>query len=69
MGDYQVKVCAMVCHKNRPYLKLEKWSKSVPIRTKFGNQNQSRGPLLVAESGPLDQFELLRMVLLPYSDY
>ena len=43
-------------------------AKSGPIRTKFGNQNQSRGPLLAAESGPPDQFGLLQMLLLPHSD-
>ena len=46
----------------------QKWShlaKTGPSRT---NQNQSGGTLLVAESGLLEQFGLLWMVLLPYSD-
>ena len=49
----------------------QKWShlaKTGPSRTKFGNQNRSGRPSLAAESGPPDQFGLLRVVLLPYSD-
>ena len=46
----------------------QKWSHLAKTGPSNTNQNQSGGPLLAAESSPLEQFGLLRMVLLPYSD-
>ena len=80
INDYQVKVCAMVCHaKISP---TQKWS-----WTDFCCHNWSPWATLVAKNGPFlsklvllgqspgagksgspDQFGLLQMVLLPYSD-